>query len=77
MHFIKKVTYIKNYELRLTFENNIIKIVDLKKHLDGEIFKPLKKLNYFQKVKVNTDIDTIVWPNEADFSPDFLFGIGQ
>lgn len=76
MHFVKNVTYIKNYELRLTFENNIIKIVDLKKHLNGEIFKPLKKLNYFQKVKINTDIDTIVWPNEADFSPDFLFGIG-
>ena len=77
MHFVRNVKYLKNYKLRLTFEKNVIKIVDLKNHLDGEIFEPLKDLKYFQKVKINSDIDTIVWPNEADFSPDFLFEIGQ
>ncbi len=77
MHFVRNVNYLKNYELRLKFENNVIKIVDLANHLDGEIFEPLKDLNYFQKVRINPDIDTIVWPNEADFSPDFLFKIGQ
>lgn len=51
--------------------------MDLKDHIDGEIFEPLKDLKYFKKVKINSDIDTIVWPNEADFSPDFLFEIGQ
>ena len=77
MHFVRNVTYLKNYKLRLTFENNVIKIVNLKNHLDGDVFEPLKELKYFQKVKINPDIDTIVWPNEADFSPDFLFEIGQ
>lgn len=77
MHFVRNVKYLKNYKLRLTFEKNVIKIVDLKNHLDGEVFEPLKDLKYFQKVKINSDIDTIVWPNEADFSPDFLFEIGQ
>ncbi|MCD4817717.1 MAG: DUF2442 domain-containing protein [Candidatus Cloacimonetes bacterium] len=77
MHFVKKVSYVKNYVLKLTFENNIIKIVDLRKHLEGEIFELLKEIEYFQKVKINPDIDTIVWPNEADFSPDFLFQIGK
>ena len=77
MHFVRNVTYLKNYKLRLTFEKNVVKIVDLKDHIDGEIFEPLKDLKYFKKVKINSDIDTIVWPNEADFSPDFLFEIGQ
>ncbi len=77
MHFVRDVKYLDNYRLRLTFENNIVKVVDLKPHLDGEIFEPLMKIDYFKSVRVNHDIDTIVWSNEADFSPDFLYEIGQ
>ncbi len=77
MHFVKKVNYLNDHKLKLTFENDIIKFVDLKNHLNGDVLKPLKKIDYFKKVKVNSDIDTIVWPNEADFSPDFLFEIGH
>ena len=77
MHFVKDVKYIKDYKLNLIFENGISKLVDLQPHLEGEIFEPLKDLSYFKEVSVNHDIDTIVWSNDADFSPDFLFEIGQ
>jgi len=77
MHFVKKINYLNKCRLILTFEDNVFKIIDLKNHLDGDVFQPLKKINYFKKVKVNSDIDTIVWHNEADFSPDFLFEIGH
>ena len=56
MHFVKKVNYLNDHKLKLTFENEIMKIVDLKDHLDGDVFKPLKKINYFKKVKINSDI---------------------
>jgi len=45
--------------------------------LDGEIFDPLRDPEYFRTVALNTDIDTIVWDNGADFSPDFLYDIGH
>jgi len=77
MHWIKEVTYIERYQLKLRFENNECMLVDLQSHLDGKIFKPLKDISYFKVVKLNEDIDTIVWPNNADFSPDFLYEIGQ
>jgi len=77
MHFVKDVSYLTEYKLKLTFEDNIVKLVDLKPHLDGEIFKPLMNIDYFKNVRINPDIDTIVWSNEADFSPDFLYEIGE
>lgn len=77
MHWITDVSYLEGYKLKLKFENNERKLVDLQKHLDGKIFEPLKNISYFKSVTLNKDIDTIVWPNNADFSPDFLYEIGQ
>ncbi|MBI4651661.1 DUF2442 domain-containing protein [Candidatus Desantisbacteria bacterium] len=77
MHWIKDVNYIEKYRLKLKFENNEVKEVDLEKHLNGTVFEPLKDINFFKKVSLNSDIDTIVWPNNADYSPDFLYKIGK
>ena len=77
MHWIIDVSYIEDYKLKLKFENNEYKLVDLQPHLDGKIFEPLQDIAYFKSVALNRDIDTIVWPNNADFSPDFLYEIGQ
>jgi hypothetical protein len=76
MHFVKKANYVSEYKLLLTFEGGNVRLVDLKPHLEGEIFKPLKDISYFKAVKVNSDLDTIVWKNGADMSPDFLYEIG-
>lgn len=76
MHFVRKVSYVAGFKILLTFEDDSVRLIDLEPHLDGEIFEPLKDLAYFKTVKVNRDIDTIVWENGADFSPDFLYEIG-
>lgn len=77
MHWIKNVTYLKEYKLKLKFEDGQYKIVNLKPHLKGKIFRLLNNIDYFRHVRLNEDIDTIVWPNNADFSPDFLYEIGK
>ncbi|MCJ7675000.1 MAG: DUF2442 domain-containing protein [Sedimentisphaerales bacterium] len=76
MHFVKDVAYVSDYKLLVTFEDAVVKLVDLEPHLDGKIFEPLKDIEYFKTVRVNPDIDTIVWDNDADVSPDFLYEIG-
>lgn len=76
MHLVKDANYISGYKLLLTFKDGDVKLVDLKPHLDGEIFEPLKDVNYFRTVRVNSELDTIVWENGADMSPDFLYKIG-
>ena len=76
MHFVKHVKYLSDYKLLLTFEDDSRRQVDLAAHLDGEVFKPLKDLSNFKSVHVNSDLDTIVWKNGADMSPDYLYEIG-
>ncbi|MFH0771293.1 MAG: DUF2442 domain-containing protein [Candidatus Omnitrophota bacterium] len=77
MHWVTDVSYLNGYKLRLKFETNEYKVVDLQSYLEGKIFEPLKNIAYFKSAILNKDIDTVVWPNNADFSPDFLYEIGQ
>jgi len=77
MHYVIDASYVGGYKLKIRFENGEIRVVDLSDHLDGPVFEPLKDLSYFRRFTVNRDIDTVVWPNDADFSPDFLYEIGE
>ncbi len=77
MHWVRKATYLSGYKLLLTFEDGSVKRVDLEPHLDGEIFEPLKDISYFRTVRVDSDLDTIVWENGADMAPEFLYEIGE
>ena len=77
MHYVTDASYTGDYKLKIRFENEEVRLVDLRGHLDGPIFQPLRDLSYFAKFEVNRDIDTVVWPNGADFSPDFLYEISQ
>ena len=76
MHFVKGVEYVSGYKLLLTFEDGSVRMADLEPHLDGEVFEPLREINYFKAASVNSELDTIAWDNGADMSPDFLYEIG-
>jgi len=77
MHYVQEASYAGGYKLRIRFENAEVRIVDLSGHLDGPVFEPLKDLAFFKRFTVNHDIDTVVWPNDADLSPDFLYEVGE
>jgi len=59
----------------LEFENGDVRQVDLENQLDGEMFEPLRDIGRFSSARLNPDIDTVVWDNGADMSPDFLYEI--
>jgi hypothetical protein len=75
MHFIRDVRYLSDYKLQLKFEDGSVRQVDLAQHLDGEVFEPLRDPARFRTVRVHDELDTIVWENGADMSPDFLYEI--
>jgi len=68
---VKKVKPLADYKLELAFENNEVKIFDVKPYLDTGLFRTLKDEKYFKMVKVS--FDTIEWPNGADLDPEVLY----
>jgi hypothetical protein len=77
MELIKVVDakYLEGYKIEFRFSNGITKVVDLANEIYGEVFEPLKDINYFKNFSLNPF--TIEWENGADFSPEFLFKIGK
>ena len=76
MHYVTEARHGAGHKIKVRFEDGQTKLVDLGPHLDGPIFEPLRDPAYFRRFTVNSEIDTVVWPNNADFSPDFLYEIG-
>lgn len=70
-----KAEYIEGYRLRLYFNNGEIRDADLKDSLKGEIFEPLHDIEMFKRFSIN--FNTIVWENEADFAPEYLYDISS
>ena len=58
--------------LWLRFSHGADGEVDLSTELYGEVFEPLKDVAYFGCVRVHPELRTTVWPNGADFAPEFL-----
>lgn len=71
---VTSVEVIGAHELRLGFDDGVVRDIDLSEQLWGPIMEPLKDPLYFAKVALDPEIGTIVWPNGADFAPEFLHG---
>jgi hypothetical protein len=65
--------YVRDYRVWLKFQDGTAGEIDLKNELWGEVFEPLKDLDVFQKLTVDPELHTIVWPNGADLAPEFLY----
>jgi hypothetical protein len=74
---ITDVQYLQNYQLKLTFNDGVAGVVDLSNELWGEMFEPLKDFQLFSQVKLDKELDTIVWANGADLAPEFLRNLIQ
>ncbi|MBI3774478.1 MAG: DUF2442 domain-containing protein [Gammaproteobacteria bacterium] len=65
--------YKDGYTIWIRFADGVSGDVNLQSELWGEVFEPLKNLSEFRKFKVDEELQTLVWPNGADFAPEFLY----
>ena len=71
---ILDVDYLGEYTLKIKFSDGVVKIVDLKPYLTGEVFGELLDKEKF--IPYGLTRVTIEWANGADLAPEFLYEIG-
>jgi uncharacterized protein DUF2442 len=69
---ITEARYVSGRTIWLRFSDGAEGEVDLSAEIHGEIFEPLSDVEYFRKFEVSRELGTVVWPNGADFAPEFL-----
>jgi hypothetical protein len=74
-HAIHRVTdfaIVAPYTVRVAFEDDTSQVIDLGPLLRGELYGPLHDPAVFERVVLDPDAGTLVWPNGADFDPATL-----
>lgn len=77
IHTIKSFRKVAPYTLEIVFGNNNCKTINFLPMLNGEMYGSLKNADFFDKVILDPEVKTIVWPNGADFDPALLYNWEQ
>jgi len=66
-----KVVPKNNYQVYIEFDNNECGVLNMRPYLDFGVFRKIKDLKKFSKVRVS--FDTIEWENGIDLDPQFVY----
>jgi len=72
LHIIE-AKYLSDYKIEVLFNNGQKGVADLSRVLKGKIFEPLKEKTVFAQLKIDKELETIVWQNGADLAPEFIY----
>ena len=63
---------VRDFVVWLRFNDGSEGEIDLSQELEGPIFEPLRDPELFARFRLDEELHTLVWPNGADFAPEFL-----
>jgi hypothetical protein len=69
IHRVSRFEIVSPYTLRVVFDDGSEQVINFESVLAGELFGPLRDLTMFNKVRLDAEVHTLVWPNGADFDP--------
>ncbi len=70
---VKQARWVKDYDVEVLFSNGRNGIADLSEALTGPVFEPLRDKHVFAQLKIDDELETIVWPNGADLAPEYVY----
>ena len=69
---VSEVRHGVDHTLRDRFNDGAQGEIDLTPELCRVVFEPLKEVEYVRSVRLHPELRTILWPDGADFAPEFL-----
>ena len=72
IYHVKSFEIVAPYTLRIDFDDSTTQTINFEAILKGELYGPLRDLSLFNQVKLDPEVETLVWPNGADFDPETL-----
>lgn len=60
------------FRLKVTFDDDADQTIDFRPIIAGEMYEALSDLDFFNRVTIDPEVHTLVWPNGADFDPATL-----
>lgn len=60
------------YTLRVQFDDQTEQVINFEPVLSGNLYRPLRDLSFFNQVRIDQEVHTLIWPNGADFDPATL-----
>jgi hypothetical protein len=69
---VREFEIVAAYTLRVVFDDGTEQVIDCEPVLRGELYGPLRDRALFNRVSINSEVGTLVWPNGADFDPATL-----
>lgn len=69
---VESFEIISPHTLRVRFDDETEQTIDFAPVLIGELFGALQDASLFDRVKIDPEAHTLVWPNGADFDPATL-----
>jgi len=71
-YHVLEARHIRAYTVWLRFRDGTSGEIDLAPALQGPVMAPLKDPVFFKQFTIHPEFHTLVWPNGADFAPEFL-----
>ncbi len=72
IHRVRSFEIVGPHTLRVGFDDGSEQVIDFRPILAGELFGPLRDIALFNRVQIDPEVHTLVWPNGADFDPATL-----
>jgi hypothetical protein len=69
---VKSFEIVAPYILQVRFDDNTEQSINFQPVLAGELYGPIQDLSLFNQVRIDPEVQTLVWPNGADFDPATL-----
>jgi len=71
-YHVLEARYVTGHVVWLRFQDGTSGEIDLAPALRGPVFQPLLDPLVFRNFAIHPEFHTLVWPNGADFAPEFL-----